>query len=189
MRDVRYLILQAAKHLLLAQGYRGLSMRQVAEAVGVSKAAIYYHFRDKQALLLAILDSYLDEMESLLIPIQALDAPARRKIALLIEQILAQPTETRSVIRLSSQEMANLSASARGDFGAAYQRKFLNRIQAILEEGMQAGELRRMDAAVAAWALLGLMYPYFYPHHARQIPPAGDVTAQLTGLFLDGLAL
>ncbi|MBK8049042.1 MAG: helix-turn-helix transcriptional regulator [Anaerolineales bacterium] len=37
-------ILSAAKHLFMQQGFRGISMRQIAEAVGVTKAALYYHF-------------------------------------------------------------------------------------------------------------------------------------------------
>jgi AcrR family transcriptional regulator len=47
-RDLRAEILAAARGLFIQQGYHGLAMRQIAEAVGVSKPALYYHFRDKE---------------------------------------------------------------------------------------------------------------------------------------------
>ena len=43
-RDLRAEILVQATPLFIAHGYRGLSMRQIAEAVGVTKAALYYCF-------------------------------------------------------------------------------------------------------------------------------------------------
>jgi DNA-binding transcriptional regulator YbjK len=50
--DLRQQILSTAKILFIQQGYHGLSMRQIAEALGVSKAALYYYFRDKEELLI-----------------------------------------------------------------------------------------------------------------------------------------
>ncbi len=48
-------IVAAARDLLLAEGVGALSMRRVAERVGVSATALYRHFEDKEALLLAAL--------------------------------------------------------------------------------------------------------------------------------------
>ncbi|MBK9209973.1 MAG: helix-turn-helix transcriptional regulator [Anaerolineales bacterium] len=51
---LREQILDTAKSLFMQQGYHGLAMRQISEAVGVSKAALYYHFKDKEELFLAM---------------------------------------------------------------------------------------------------------------------------------------
>lgn len=195
MSDLRPQILDAAKRLFIEKGYHGLAMRQIAEALGVSKAALYYHFKDKEELLLAILDSYLDNIERELAQIAAQPLGTRARITALVEMILAQPTEQRAVIRLSSQEMAQLSAPARQAFDRAYHRKFLHRIQAILEDGIRRGELRAIDPGVATWALLGMLYPYFYPAHSGDLPQAGalpqarDIAAQLVEIFIDGIGL
>jgi AcrR family transcriptional regulator len=37
-----------------AQGYDGTSLRQIAEQLGVTKAALYYHFQSKEDILLAL---------------------------------------------------------------------------------------------------------------------------------------
>ena len=61
-RDLHNEILEAARGLFIAQGYRGLSMREIASVLGVSKPALYYHFKDKEELFLAILTAYLEEL-------------------------------------------------------------------------------------------------------------------------------
>jgi len=189
MSDMRQQILSTAKRLLIAHGYHGLSMRQIAEAVGVSKAALYYYFKDKEQLLLAILDAYLDEIEALIDGVRARDGNCRQQVYSLVESILAQPVEQRAVIRLSSQEMSQLSAGARASFDRAYHAKFIDKIKAILQAGIDKGELRPMDPGVAVWALLGMMYPYFYPAHSADVPPPANVCEHLTSIFMDGMAV
>ena len=186
-RDLREEILLAAKHLFIEQGYHGLSMRQIAEAVAVSKAAIYYHFRDKEELFLAILEIYLDEIEAILDLVQAEGTTCRQQISALVEAILSQPAEQRAVIRLASQEMSQLNAEARQAFNKTYHKKFIDKIQAILKAGVESGELKPIDTGVATWTLLGMMYPYFYPAHSYDVPSPSDVAEQLLEIYLDGV--
>jgi AcrR family transcriptional regulator len=49
-------ILDAAAELFTLHGYQATSTRQVAEAVGVKQASIYYHFHTKQEILGALLE-------------------------------------------------------------------------------------------------------------------------------------
>lgn len=52
--DLRQALLDAAVGLIAAHGVHGLSLREAARQVGVSHAAPYRHFADKEALLFAI---------------------------------------------------------------------------------------------------------------------------------------
>ena len=54
--DSRETILTAAARLFVEFGHRGIAMRQIAEAVGVTKAALYYYFSDKSQILLRCFD-------------------------------------------------------------------------------------------------------------------------------------
>jgi AcrR family transcriptional regulator len=186
--DLRGDILQQATKLLLERGYRGLSMREIAEAVGVSKAALYYHFKDKEQLFLAILEKYLDQMAEELDEIRSRSEPSRRKISRFVGKILSRPAEQRAVIRLSSQELAHLSQAARKTFETSYHSKFIQKLEGMIKDGIDHGEIRRVDPHVAAWAILGMMYPYFYPAHSEELPPANQVAEDLVSIFLDGLA-
>jgi AcrR family transcriptional regulator len=52
--DTRQRILDVALDLFTEQGYDGTSLRQIAERLGVTKAALYYHFESKEDILLAL---------------------------------------------------------------------------------------------------------------------------------------
>jgi AcrR family transcriptional regulator len=58
----RVRILQVARTAFVERGYAAVSMQELADAAGLTKAAIYYHFRDKQELFEAVV---LAEMERL----------------------------------------------------------------------------------------------------------------------------
>ncbi len=187
-RDLRQEILVTAKGLFIQQGYHGLAMRQIAEALGVTKAALYYHFKDKEELFLAILNFYLDEMEAMLDEIDSLPVTSKEKIRRVVEGILSQPAEQRSTIRLASQEMAQLSQPVRQAFNLVYHAKFIDRIQAILISGMQTGEFKPLQPEVATWVLLGMMYPYFYPTQSREMPIPAETVEQILAIYLSGIA-
>jgi AcrR family transcriptional regulator len=54
--DTRVLILEAARHRLLADGYAGLSTRKVAAEAEVPLSQLHYHFGSKGGLILALLE-------------------------------------------------------------------------------------------------------------------------------------
>jgi AcrR family transcriptional regulator len=49
--DTRQRILEVAAHLFSERGFAGTSIRDIADALGVTKAALYYHFPSKDAIL------------------------------------------------------------------------------------------------------------------------------------------
>jgi AcrR family transcriptional regulator len=54
LKDTRDRILDVALELFTEQGYDGTSLRQIAEQLGVTKAALYYHFVSKEDILMAL---------------------------------------------------------------------------------------------------------------------------------------
>jgi AcrR family transcriptional regulator len=60
----RTVILEAALHLFSEHGYRGTSIREIAEAAGLSTGNLYHHFPDKETLFRTLLDQYWEAIES-----------------------------------------------------------------------------------------------------------------------------
>lgn len=60
----RAAILEAALQLFSSQGYHGTSIRDVAEAAGVSTGNVYHHFPDKESIFRTLLDQYWAAIES-----------------------------------------------------------------------------------------------------------------------------
>jgi TetR/AcrR family transcriptional repressor of bet genes len=90
----REAILEAAFQVAARDQLRGLSMRAVAEEAGVSKGLIFFHFRDKDTLLHALLDWLLEQSPRVEVPAEAEPegmAPGRRLMLVLRHQIAVLP--------------------------------------------------------------------------------------------------
>lgn len=186
-RQLQDEILNTARRLFIVHGYHGLSMRTIAERIGVSKAALYYHFEDKQALFLAILRKSLQEMEVQLDRCVQAGSTAEERIELFVRDILQQPPENRAVIRLASQELGQLGDRSRQAFETEYQKHFLDKLDCVFEDGIANGEFRQLEPRLLTWALLGLLYPYYYPPHDATTVTVPPLEKQITTIFFDGI--
>ena len=183
---LRERILAEATRLFVTHGYNGISMREIAEAVGVSKAGLYYHFRDKQDLFLAILTDDLHAIERIVVAAREPGGPARRQVERLVRLLFAQPAERRAIIRLAGQEIAHLDEAARADFARRYYDKFIGQVAALLQGGIERGELRPHDPLTLTWLLLGMIYPFFSASPARGPHPPDQAIELLLQVFFEG---
>src|SRR5262249_27059082 len=55
-------IVEAARQLIVARGYRNVSMADIAESVDITAGALYRHFSNKAVLLGAVIEQSLDEV-------------------------------------------------------------------------------------------------------------------------------
>jgi AcrR family transcriptional regulator len=64
--DTRSRVQQVALELFAEQGYEKTSLREIAERLGVTKAALYYHFRSKEDIVHSFTDDYFAAIDALL---------------------------------------------------------------------------------------------------------------------------
>ena len=57
---------RVALELFTTQGYEATSLRQIADALGINKASLYYHFRSKEDIVTSLFQARGDETEHLL---------------------------------------------------------------------------------------------------------------------------
>jgi AcrR family transcriptional regulator len=98
-------IAQLALDRFRVSGYVGTSIADLAGALGVSKAAIYYHYRSKDALLHRLIDPLLDAIDAC---IQAHNQP-RRTAQQLLDAYLAVLLGHRQVVPLIATDVAVLN--------------------------------------------------------------------------------
>ena len=76
-------MLDAALELFAEHGFDGTSLQQIADRLGITKAAVYYHFHSKDDLLAALVEPAFDDLDALLGQVEALPADsARPRLAL-----------------------------------------------------------------------------------------------------------
>ncbi|GAA3224049.1 TetR/AcrR family transcriptional regulator [Streptomyces sp. XM83C] len=64
--DTRRRIQDVALELFAEQGYEKTSLREIAERLEVTKAALYYHFKTKEEILVSLFESLTQPIEDLI---------------------------------------------------------------------------------------------------------------------------
>jgi AcrR family transcriptional regulator len=67
-------ILSNALDLFVERGYEATSLREIAERLGITKAALYYHFRSKEELLAELMKP-MAQVEALFLELSSRDVP------------------------------------------------------------------------------------------------------------------
>ncbi|MFY9487746.1 MAG: TetR/AcrR family transcriptional regulator [Solirubrobacterales bacterium] len=79
-REARHdLILERATEVFGTRGYHNVSMDDVAEQAGISKALVYQHYESKDELYLAVLKSFTDRLSEQVLPAWATDLPPQER--------------------------------------------------------------------------------------------------------------
>lgn len=74
-RDTKKAILDAAVRLFVNKGFEQTSLREIADAVGITKPSLYYHYSSKLDLLVAVIDPLLDALRALADEVETMPAP------------------------------------------------------------------------------------------------------------------
>ena len=187
--DVHQRILETAANLFMRQGFDGVSIRQIAESCNLSKAGLYYHFKDKEDLFLAVLDENLCVFEVLLTDLQTQSGSSRIIISSFIRAVFTKlPINVRSIFQKAQQDLSKVNPAARTSFNERYEEKFLVPLAEIIQAGIASNQIRNLNPHIAVWALLGLMYPFFNKEFTEDASKE-EVALLIESIFFEGVSL
>src|ERR1700712_172644 len=63
--DTRAQLQSVALQLFAEHGYDSTSLREIAERLGITKAAVYYHFQSKNEILASLIEDFLGQLDDL----------------------------------------------------------------------------------------------------------------------------
>jgi len=181
------IILNSATRLFIERGFNGVSMREIAEASKLTKAALYYHFKDKEDLLCEVFYQFLNEIEREIQIIQSQDLSVRRKIRNFISLLMNQSAEKLGIIHLVFIESGHLGNNFRKEIGQKYHSLFLGSLEALMEEGIQKKEIYPMDTKQASQLLFGMLYANFHPQPLMNSEKKQGTADFITQIFFDGV--
>ena len=89
--DTRHRIQVIAMEMFAEQGYERTSLREIADRLGVTKAALYYHFKTKEEIVASLFDDFFAAVDQLIgwAREQPRTAETRREIIRRYDEILA----------------------------------------------------------------------------------------------------
>jgi AcrR family transcriptional regulator len=171
-------IVIAAARLFQQRGYDRTSISSIADAVGVTAPALYWHFESKADILFEFLRTTLTEftaeIEQQLVGVQ--DSADRLRVF--------AASHTRSQLRqfdkslaygeliFSASQLSRSLASAQIEELSALQRRHLALCREIVRAGIDAGEFDVSDPTVTAFAVLNIC-----EHVNQWFNPDGQMSA------------
>lgn len=170
-------ILSTAVELFRTKGYHATTVREIADRLGVTSAALYYHVKSKEELLCEIFDRAMTAAERRLESVMALDLePDERLERIIHEHVLANLDEA-PLMAVFFNEVEHLPPDS---YRIAVERKrnYTARIIRVLEEAIARGIVEDIDAELAVFGILGMCnwMHYWYRPDGRKSP---DEIAQL----------
>jgi TetR/AcrR family transcriptional regulator, cholesterol catabolism regulator len=147
-------IVRAATKLFRDRGYYGTSMSDVAGVVGVTAASLYYHFENKQELLLSVLRTGMDTFLESLEEIAATDAPPEVKLHRAIANHLAFVLQRGDAVAVFLRERRFLEPPHVEQYQPRVDR-YDELFRTILSEAVDGRKLPRKDPKLLSMVVLG----------------------------------
>ena len=154
-------IVRATATLFRAKGYRGTSLADVAAAVGIDRATIYYYFDSKEALFDEIVSDLVRANLAVAEAIRDGDEPAPDKLRRLVTGLMASYAEHYPFLYVYLQEnLAHVGERRRAwsrDMRVV-NRRYESAVEAIIADGMEAGTLTPVaEPWVLAYGVIGMV--------------------------------
>jgi AcrR family transcriptional regulator len=176
-------ILDTSAKLFSQQGYKEVSIRDIAQACGMTNAARYYHFKNKEYLFQAMLER--DHEKTLVALREAAHGPGdlREDLKQLVAQYAAITCERKQSFQTLWRDMKQMEdVRARKLFGEM-QHEIMRPLIERLEQAEAAGEIKPGETQLYARLLHGMMMALTHagrpdkPHRAsaQEVDTAVDV--------------
>jgi len=146
-------ILSKAAWLFREKGYNATSMRDLAEEVGVEAASLYNHINSKSEILQEICFKVANRFMSHIEDVTQRDQPAIQKLDAILRFHIRNMLELYEEVYVSDREWKHLAEPYLFNF-QNQRRVYRQRIASIIEEGIQKGEIKQIDAPTAVLIIL-----------------------------------
>jgi AcrR family transcriptional regulator len=179
-------VIAVATRLFRENGFRATRLDDIAEALGVTRAALYYYFDGKQDVLEEVCSRAMASTEAALRRIQDLDDPAARLHGFADQYAQNMAGDAARVFARDNQELR--PAFRRGLMARA--RAVNEGAEEILRYGIERGAFDSdLDIGITARGFLGMLNALADWHRPKRDGPLPETADLLVGVFITGLAV
>ena len=152
-------ILDTAEVLFTERGFKSVSIRDIAQACGVTNAALYYHFENKAALFSEVLDNHVARLSDYMRQAALEENETRAKLNATLSRYATLAAHRRSPMFLLRHKSEGIDKDKVHQHHSDLMQVILMPIEEILEQAIEAGELSSLpEDYSAASLLLGMLH-------------------------------
>lgn len=151
----RSAIRQVAADRFFQQGYESTTVREIADALDIRAASIYYHYPDKQQILFELIDSTMTLLADGVRGAVALQRhPAARLAAVVVHHVALHALRPREAT-LGETELRSLTGE-RLQLAVAQRDAYEAIVVGVLDEGVRTGAFEALDPKLTAFAVISM---------------------------------
>lgn len=184
--DKRYEILRAAARLFSEAGYDRASLVQLADELGVSKARVYHYYDSKEALLVDIIRSHLDDLIAAVTKAHDEATPGRPRLRAMIGALLDAYRDADAEHAIQIQELKRLPHAIQTDLKDRERmlvRLFASGLSEAVPELSRDSAWLKMPVTMSLFGMLNWKYMWFRENGALTREAYADLA---TTIILDG---
>jgi AcrR family transcriptional regulator len=192
-------ILDAAADAFMSQGFGSTTIDDIAESVGATKGLIYYHFRSKFDIFLAVYEYGMLQVNSKTSPLALSPAPGyTRLVSMSVEHLvnLMSNVAYHHVVHQGVREQNSSALKPRqrekllalNGMRTEYEEMFLR----VMQEGINDGSIRNITPALATRTLLSSLNAvdqWFRRKNGQSDAEIRALATEIVDILLTGLAV
>ena len=180
-RSVREKVLAAAVQLFAEYGYHAAPLRDIARMAGIQAASIYYHYTNKQALLVEIMETHMRQLNTNLEHIVLQQSGVQQRLHAAIANHIRLHTTYKSEFFIIDTEIRALEGENRNHI-LSLRDQYEALLQDLLQEGMDQGVFRPSDVKVSSYAIIAMcteVAAWFRPGGRLTVQQVIDIYSQM----------
>ncbi|HAH00986.1 MAG TPA: TetR/AcrR family transcriptional regulator [Ktedonobacter sp.] len=187
-RSVRNNILAAAVQLFAEYGYHAAPLRDIAQIAGIQAASIYYHYANKEALLVEIMEAHMLHLNASLERILREEQDPLKRLYEATANHIRLHTSYKSEFFIIDTEIRALEGDNR-HYILSLRDHYESLLQDLLRDGMERGVFRLSDVKVSSYAIIAMctaVSTWFRPSGRLSVQQVIDMYSQMItqGLLL-----
>ncbi|MGW4593411.1 TetR family transcriptional regulator [Amycolatopsis thermoflava] len=177
---------KAATRLFQARGIRAVTLQEIADEVGLTKAALYHYFTSRDDLLRHVFSDWLERDIEKLDAVISAPGTTHERLRLYVHHHISCITENIELYGLSFSAESELPDEVRAEF-RKFKRKSDLVVQEIIREGMRSGEFVSSEENIIVFAIDGMCNWLWKWYQASGSLSPDEIAERFADLVLFGL--
>lgn len=179
-------IIQTAAQAFREKGYTAVTMRDLAEEMGIKAASLYNHIQSKEGILSDIVMELTDEFSNHMDRLMAEEKSVVEKINEIIAMHVSTTIRKTDYLACMNKEWRNLGEETQEVY-LSKRRKYEEQFLQLIKKGIEVGELQNRNPEILLFSILSTLRTLYHWYSAQENITEKELVDNLQKNLLYGL--
>jgi AcrR family transcriptional regulator len=190
LHETARIILREAHELFYEKGYEKSSMREIAERVGISKAAMYHHFTNKEEMLYTLClvagNLVYSSLQQAIRRNQDLNVPIKDQLMDILLEYTTSYLQNKNFNKILLHDIESLPEDKKRVI-LDIEKANVNQLRAYLNSLMQKGRLRECNLTVLTFSLFSAVHWLYFWYRPDKGLTIKEIVEHIVDIYTKGI--